>query len=81
MAGAKTPAQIAVAKIARERLGIESLEPRGRDRLDFYDLHVDSIRAALEEAFAAGEAEAARADRFTWRDGDVQIIEKPGDDE
>jgi hypothetical protein len=43
-----------VAGIARERLGIASLEPRNRDRLDFHDLHVTAIEAALHAALEAG---------------------------
>jgi len=40
--------------IAQKKLGIETLEPRNSDRLDFHDLGVGSIREALETAFKAG---------------------------
>ena len=43
-----------IAKIAREYLLINSLALRGRDRLDFHELHVGSIRRALEAAYKAG---------------------------
>jgi hypothetical protein len=75
MVGVKSQAQIAASKIARKRLGIETLEPRGSDRFDFHDLHVASIRAAFEEAFAAGE-ETTRGDRFVLKEGDVRIVER-----
>jgi hypothetical protein len=50
----------AVARIAREVLHIETLEVRNRDRLDFHDLGVGSIRDALEAAYEAGRASRAR---------------------
>jgi hypothetical protein len=40
--------------IARTKLGIDTLETRNSDRLDFHDLSVASIKAALEAAFTAG---------------------------
>ena len=40
--------------IAQRRFFIETLENRNRDRLDFHDVAVWAIRAALEEAFEAG---------------------------
>jgi hypothetical protein len=43
-----------IAKIASEKLGVETLQTRGRDSLDFHELGVASIRAALLEAFEAG---------------------------
>lgn len=41
-------------RIARKHLGIETLEERKRDGLDFHDLSVASIRSALEAAYEAG---------------------------
>lgn len=46
--------------IAREHLGITTLEARRSDALDFHDLGVWQIQAALEAAYRAG-AEAAQA--------------------
>jgi len=43
-----------IQNIARDLLGIETLETRKSDRLDFHDLAVWSIREALEAAFEAG---------------------------
>lgn len=47
--------------IAREHLGIETLATRNSDRLDFHDLSVGSIKAALAAAFEAGRAHAQAA--------------------
>ena len=44
----------AIQKIAHDLLGIETLETRKSDSLDFHDLAVWSIREALEAAFEAG---------------------------
>ena len=43
-----------IQTIARDLLGIETLETRKSDRLDFHDLAVWSIREALVAAFEAG---------------------------
>jgi len=44
----------ALAEIARDVLGIETLETRKSDDLDFHDLAVWSIEKALEVAYEAG---------------------------
>ncbi len=54
-----TPARIQKAEqtiqnIARNLLGIETLDTRKSDSLDFHDLAVWSIREALTAAFEAG---------------------------
>ncbi len=46
-------------QIAKEHLFIETLETQHRDRLDFHDVAVWSIKDALEAAYAAG-IEAAK---------------------
>ena len=43
-------------RIARAKLGIETLETRRSDELDFHEVAVWSIRAALEAAYEAGRA-------------------------
>ncbi|PZP83296.1 MAG: hypothetical protein DI582_11200 [Azospirillum brasilense] len=48
------------AAIAREHLNIEMLESRNSDSLDFHDVAVWGIQAALEAAFAAGKASAKK---------------------
>jgi hypothetical protein len=45
-------------QIAQRQFRIETLETRNWDRLDFHDVAVWSIRAALEEAFEAGRSTA-----------------------
>jgi Family of unknown function (DUF6900) len=46
-----------IAKIAREVLGLETIETRGRDGLDFSEQAVWSLREALEAAYRAGVAQ------------------------
>jgi len=45
----------ALAKIAATILDLETLETRNSDRLDFHELSVWGIKAALEAAYAAGQ--------------------------
>ena len=45
-------------QIARQHLGLETLETRRSDQLDFHDLAVWSIEAALQAAFEAGKRAA-----------------------
>lgn len=47
--------QIRIAKIAREKLGINTLTTQHSDSLDFHTLAVRHIRAALVAAFNAGK--------------------------
>lgn len=55
----KAPSEALLLEIAAKHFhGIETLETRNRDRLDFHDVAVWSIRAALEEAFEAGRRTA-----------------------
>jgi len=51
-----------LAAIAKESLHIDTLETRKSDSLDFHDVAVWSVKAALEAAYRAGLA-AARAER------------------
>lgn len=44
------------AKIAKEHLGIETLMRRNRDCLDFHDISVWGVQAALDAAYEAGKA-------------------------
>jgi NCAIR mutase (PurE)-related protein len=50
------PIADALAQIAREELGIETLEVRGQDRLDFHDVGVAGLRRPLEGAHELGAA-------------------------
>ena len=57
-----TPAEVEalIAAIAREDLGVETLETRNSDGLDFHDVAVWSLREALMKAFHAGRATSGR---------------------
>jgi hypothetical protein len=50
----------AVARIAKEVLGLDTLETRSSDALDFSDQAVWTLRAALEAAYAAGAISGAK---------------------
>ena len=49
-----------ILEIATRHFFIETLEARNSDRLDFHDVAVCAMRAALTEAFAAGLAAATK---------------------
>lgn len=51
-----------LAAIAKETLHIDTLETRKSDSLDFHDVAVWSVKAALEAAYRAGLA-AAKGER------------------
>ena len=53
---AKAPSESLLMEIAARHFHLETLETRNSDGLDFHDVAVWSIRAALEAAFAAGQA-------------------------
>lgn len=50
-----------LANIAKTTLHIETLETRNSDSLDFHDLSVGGVRAALEAAFLAGQQSSSTA--------------------
>lgn len=43
-----------IERIARDKLGIDTLDIQNNDRLDFHDLAIWKIREALEAALLAG---------------------------
>lgn len=51
--------QQTIQQIAQKHLGIETLETRKSDQLDFHDLAVWCLEAALKAAFEAGQKAAA----------------------
>lgn len=55
-----TSIQTLLTDIAAKHLGIETLEERHSDSLDFHDVSVWGIESALLEAYQAGQAAAAR---------------------
>ncbi|WP_210880356.1 DUF6900 domain-containing protein [Roseovarius autotrophicus] len=60
-APAEAPSEALLLEIATRHFhSIETLETRNSDRLDFHDVAVWAIRAALAEAYAAGLAAAAK---------------------
>lgn len=44
----------ALLNIAKLWLDVETLDEQNRDCLDFHDIHVNQIKAALEAAYNAG---------------------------
>lgn len=52
--------EAAIATIARDKLGLETLETRNSDSLDFSDQAVWNLEAALRAAYRAGALAAAR---------------------
>jgi hypothetical protein len=52
--------QKTLEEIARRRLGMDSLETRKSDRLDFHEVAVWNIVAALQDAYEAGKTVAAK---------------------
>ncbi len=50
-----------IFEIAQKHFFIETLETRNLDRLDFHDVSVWSMKAALEEAFKAGQEAAKKS--------------------
>jgi hypothetical protein len=58
---AKAPSEALLLEIAAKHVhSLETLETRNRDCLDFHDVAVWAIRAALEEAFEAGRRAGAQ---------------------
>jgi hypothetical protein len=62
--------------IAKEHLSIEILETRRSDSLDFHDVSVWGVRAALEAAYKAGANAERNAPTITVLEN---CIEKAGD--
>ena len=60
----------AIATIAREELGIRTLDIRGRDDLDFHDLHAGRIERALSRAYREGGVAAVNRIFTTNKEGD-----------
>ena len=60
----------AIATIAREELGIRTLDIRGGDGVDFHDLHVGRIERALTRAYREGGVAAVNRIFTTHKEGD-----------
>jgi hypothetical protein len=59
MDATRTAPDALILEIAQRRFFLETLETRNSDSLDFHDVAVWAIRAALEEAFEAGRRAGA----------------------
>ena len=58
----KAPSEVLLLEIAAKHFhSIETLETQNSDRLDFHDVAVWAIRAALSEAYEAGRIAGAKA--------------------
>ena len=55
------PIEQLLIQIAQQHLDVETLETRRSDRLDFHDLAVWSIKAALAAAYQAGVEQGRQA--------------------
>jgi len=62
------PLERLLTLIAQKHLGIETLETRNSDSLDFHDTAVWCIRQALEAAFKAGVEVGVAAPKATEQD-------------
>jgi hypothetical protein len=52
-----------IAQIAKHHLGVDTLETRRSDGLDFHDLAVWSIKAALIAAYEAGKKDSEKENK------------------
>ena len=67
-----TPLCAAVAAIAREELGIRTLDIRGSETQDFHDLHVSRIEQALTRGYRDCGVAAVNRIFTTHQKGDQQ---------
>ena len=65
----RTAVSAAIATIAREELGIRTLDIRGGDGVDFHDLHVGRIERALTRAYLEGGVAAVNRIFTTHKEG------------
>jgi hypothetical protein len=55
-------------QIARQHLSVQTLQTQHADRLDFHEVSVWGIEAALQAAFAAGQQAAAKKPQADQKD-------------
>ena len=60
-APAKAPREALLLEIAAKHFCLETLETRNSDSLDFHDVAIWAIRAALDDAYEAGRIAGAKA--------------------
>ena len=58
---AKTSSEALLLEIAAKHFFLETLETRSSDSLDFHDVAIWAMRAALEDAYEAGRIAGAKA--------------------
>lgn len=58
-----------INQLVKTHLGIETLETRNADSLDFHDIAVWRLRAALEAAFQAGLEQGCNAHQIECESG------------
>jgi len=64
-----------ISQIAYKNLGIETLETRHSDSLDFHDCHAGCIRNALIQAYQAGvDSKKATKARFLKKNGIIATM-------
>ena len=66
----RTAVSAAIASIAREELGIRTLDIRGADAVDFHDPHAGRIERALSRAYREGGVAAVNRIFTTNKEGD-----------
>ena len=55
------PSEALLLEVAAKHFFLETLETRRSDSLDFHDVAIWAIRAALEDAYEAGRIAGAKA--------------------
>lgn len=65
-----------IKNLALENFRIETLKTRNSDGLDFYEVAVWQVKAALEEAYKAGFEAAQKRQVLSTRDGVTATIEE-----
>ena len=55
------PSEALLLEIAAKHFFLETLETRSSDSLDFHDVAIWAMRAALEDAYEAGRIAGAKA--------------------
>ena len=66
----RTSLSAAIATIAREELGIRTLDIRSGETQDFHELHVGRIERALTRAYRDGGVAAVNRIFTTRKEGD-----------
>ena len=68
-----------IERIARDHLGVETLETRGRDSLDFHEVSAEGIRRALLAAWTGGIQECAETEQQEQTMSETFTLEVTGE--